>query len=454
MLQTARTMDPLSLSSILISLAAKFLSIANCCHTLDEKDKLASVTLRALKRKFRSVNIFLDGINAIILDPRNASTIQNLDLQHWHELLMATTDACRLTHNCLEKGLTELGLLGVQSNNKGANLWRCWRLYWNEDTLESLCTLLDTNIDSVRCLLDVLKAAVLIPVEEQASNSRLSMLASMLQHKLIKADERIGAHFGIPSQGTSGADPWYEHGDENLSVVYSRYRDNVDCIRSTYSRARYKYDDFGLAALASVSNLSELKEDDGCSFTSTALLITHENEKATRWGSERLATNEASDLNAAGLLGSKSTRAEKPRSEKSSPMTEPDSTAPCCPTDNERVEHNSGNAGETPKSMLILDLYQELGMDRALVEARGGPPKPPKGRPRQGGEDLNLLAVGKRSQSQDSSLSKLWSELTSASPTDDGYMSTLETGSGVVNGKTSVEGINFASLNMTVVGRS
>jgi hypothetical protein len=419
-------MDPLSLSSIVVDLGAKFLSTAHRCHTLYDKDKTAFATVQVLNHKSRSIITLLDGINVILLDRRNAPVTQSLDIPHWHESLMIVLDACSLTCECLDNELTKLGDWTTQGNNK-VPWWRRVRLHWNEESLKSTSTLLDTTVGSLRCLLDVLKTAMLGPVVERASGSRLKMQVTVLQQTLIETDDKIGAHFSRPCEYT----------DEIGNIVYPRYRDNINCIRSICSPDTEKCDDFGVVALSSTSNLadSEQGNDDAWSFTSMTPLIAPEmNEKAVGWQSDALTGVVASDL------GPEIRTAEETTAKTGSYAMEKTPMASTSSIDGGKNDDDADD-GRVPRPLLMADLFQELGISKRAIDNCPNALEKPNG-------------LFMRSEGDQNHIRRLWSELTSSVSAHEGDLSTLEMSSTVSDDDLGSRRIGFTGLKITVLGHS
>jgi hypothetical protein len=230
-------MDPLSISASIVSLAAKFISISNRCYTLYEKDKLAFITINALSNQSRSIKTFLDGINHLLTDRRSSSRIQELNLPNWHESLAAAVDGCRLVYDLLE---AEVQKLGPIDSKKSIRLRQRARLHWNEGSLRNLSGILDSQVGAVRCLLDVLRTSLLIPIQMDQVTPELRHQAAKFQHHLIENDEKLEGLFSdraaVEEKETKATRKKYMYDKYAASLVYRRYRDNMDCIRSIYSK--------------------------------------------------------------------------------------------------------------------------------------------------------------------------------------------------------------------------
>lgn len=437
---------------MIVSLAAKFLSVANRCHALYEKDKLAFVTIHALNHKSRSVNAFLDGINLVLLDPRSAPVIQSLELPHWQESLMVATDACRLTYECLEAELEKLGPWMTQSNKKNISFWQRMRLHWNEDSLKAVSALLDTTIDSVRCLLDVLTTAMLVPLVNRASDPQLSRRATVLQRKLIETDEKIGAHFSTKARATSSSADSADCTDEARTVVYPRYRDNMDCIRSIYSE---EDDDFGVMSMSSSRAASEIDDNDGYSFVSTAPLVAADwTEKSINW--QRQVGEQ--DDNGESFNEKFDAEAEEDKS----PPCDAGTATPIQPVpldghDSEDSNRHEPERGETGlMSMAMLDLYQELGIDTNHSELEDGWDEsntPGATSCRRAEDDLDAR-TGDDAAAEHTSLMSILSAIQSSTTVDSAADLPSETSSVSSDSVEDICTVNLSSLRISVAGHA
>jgi len=464
--QPPANMDPISLSAMIVSLSAKFLSVANRCHTLYEKDKLAFVTIHAINHKSRSVNAFLDGINVILLDPRSAPVIQSLELPHWHESLMVATDACRLTYECLEAELEKLGPWMTQNSNsskRSLSFFQRMRLHWNEDSLKAVSALLDTTIDSVRCLLDVLTTAMLVPLVNRATDPQLSRRATVLQRKLIETDKKIGAHFSTKSRAANGssssnADGVVDYTDEARTVVYPRYRDNMDCIRSIYSEENDE--NLGVMSISSSKAASEIycdDGDDGYSFVSTAPLVAADwTEKSINWQRQLEVGKQGDDDESFNEKFNEKEQYEDigPPCNQGTVMPEPSVPSELNHDDAEECSRKQEESGLV--SMAMVDLYQELGIRPTAAELEDGwdePTTPVYTSTLQARDNLSTR-TGDGAVAEPASLMSILSAIQSSTTVDSAADLLSETSSVSSDGIEDIFPVNISSLRISVAGHA
>ncbi len=267
-----------------------------------------------------------------------------------NESLATAVDSCRLVYDGLE---AELQKLGPIYGKKSVGLRQRARLHWNEGSLRNLSGILDSQIEAVRCLLDVLNTSLLIPIQMDQVNPELWHQTAKFHHCLIQNDEKLEELFSdrtaVEEKETKATREKSMYDKYAASSVYRRYRDNMDCIRSIYSK-----EDNDRRSMSADSN-----DFDRYSYSSSTQLISRSQEKP-EYQEDNLPTD--SDLAAAST--------EKPGYvEKCTGLA----GLNCDDTDGESdvslgQQDDISLTSRPLEPVLLSDLWQQLGVSAPLVD--------------------------------------------------------------------------------------